>query len=79
MFEQGGATDAFSADTLGYPKDLGPNGNVVERLSESDHLQRGTVLNHEYKVAQRDNQRKEIVAEARRKASKVRLDLLNIK
>eukprot|EP00542_Grammatophora_oceanica_P004808 CAMPEP_0194070696 /NCGR_PEP_ID=MMETSP0009_2-20130614/88315_1 /TAXON_ID=210454 /ORGANISM="Grammatophora oceanica, Strain CCMP 410" /LENGTH=562 /DNA_ID=CAMNT_0038723981 /DNA_START=1 /DNA_END=1686 /DNA_ORIENTATION=+ len=78
VFEQGGASDAFMADTLSYPKDLDPNGNVVERLSESDHLQRATVLNHEYRVAQRDNRAKETVAEARRKASKVRLDLLNV-
>ena len=78
VFEQGGATDAFMADTLDYPKDLDSNGNVVERLRESDHLQQATVCEPRIqKVAQRDSRQKEIVAEARRKASEVRLDLLN--
>jgi hypothetical protein len=74
---RGHVTDEYF-DKLGYPKDVDVNGRIVERLSESDHLQRAKQPNHEYQLAKREKRRKEQIEKVAKKASEMRVSLLQI-
>jgi hypothetical protein len=50
----------------------------VERLSESDHLQWAKQLNHEYQLAKQEKRRKEQIEKVAKKASEMRVSLLQI-
>lgn len=75
--EQGHVTDEFF-DTLGYPQDRDATGQIVERLSESDHLQRAKMLNHEYQHEKREKKKQDRKEKIAKKLSETRVALLKI-
>jgi len=75
--EQGHVTDKFF-NTLGYRQDQDASGKIVERLSESDHLQRAKMLNHLFQRAKRERQKQERLTKLAKKRSETRLSLLQV-
>lgn len=76
--EEGHVTDEYFT-SLGYPKDLDANGNIVERLSHADHLQRAKVLNHDHQKAIRKAKLDDAAAKAQQKIADQPLALLLVK